>query len=41
MLIEGSAVKDKFGNIYYVSYYNQKDDELYVIPKYLKKGIHT
>ncbi len=38
MLIEGSAVKDKFGNIYYVSYYNQKDDELYVIPKYLKKG---
>lgn len=35
---EGSAVKDKFGNIYYVTSFNEKYEELYVIPKYLKKG---
>jgi len=38
IFVEGSAVKDKFGNIFYVSYYNDKFEELYVIPKYYKKG---
>jgi len=36
MFIEGSAVEDKDGNIYYVSYYNEKYEELFVIPKYIK-----
>jgi Uncharacterized protein conserved in archaea len=38
MFLEGSAIEDENKNIFYVIFYNDIDDEIYVKPKYLYKS---
>src|SRR5579875_705947 len=35
-MLELTGIKDKFDNIFYVIYFNEKYNELFIIPKYIK-----
>jgi predicted nucleotidyltransferase len=38
MFLEGGAIEDKNKNIFYIIFYNEKNDEIYVKPKYIYKN---